>query len=86
MAVTNLLATLAPSPNPMAYEVSVNDGGIDGGNDVHIVIYSGGAGYSSYLGEANVQNAVEAFAASLDAVSGFTLLSVKKVELVETVI
>jgi hypothetical protein len=86
MASVNLNANLSPYPAPMVYEVAVNDGGIDGGNDVQLTIYSGLAGGSTYLGETNVENAVNAFAASLGAVTGFTLLSVKKVELVETVI
>lgn len=84
MASANLNAVIYPSAAPMAYEVSVNDGGPDGGNTVQIVVYAGVAGSSSYLGETNVEAAVNALAASLDAVTGFTLVSVEKVELIQT--
>lgn len=55
------------------YMVRVNDGGPDGGSTSELFI----GGPKSSLSKSDLDSAVQAFADTLDAVPGFSLVSVK---------
>ncbi|MFG2855711.1 hypothetical protein ACGFZ9_34425 [Streptomyces mirabilis] len=62
------------------YKVRVNDGGPDGGSTSELFI----GGSRSSLSSSDVDNAVQAFASTLGAVPGFTVLSITRFAAGET--
>ncbi len=61
------------------YTVIVNDGGADGGNNLEYNVTVGMSGIEL----SNLEAAVQAFAASLGSIPGYTLVSTKKVAITE---
>ncbi|MET8826515.1 hypothetical protein ABZX40_28310 [Streptomyces sp. NPDC004610] len=62
------------------YEVRVNDGGHDGGTTSEIQI----GGFPGSLTTANLDAAVTALTVALEAVPGFTVVSVNRITAVKT--
>jgi hypothetical protein len=80
MAELELRLTVDSGINSPLYKVRVNDGGPDGGTTSEL--YIGGSRGS--LSSGDLDDAVQAFADTLEAVPGFTVLSVTRVAVDET--
>ncbi|WP_392967152.1 hypothetical protein [Streptomyces sp. LN245] len=72
--------TVDDGTNSPLYKVRVNDGGPDGGSTSELFI----GGNKSNLSKSDLDSAVQAFADTLDAVPGFSLVSVTCITTADT--
>jgi hypothetical protein len=82
MSELSKILTVDDGTNSPLYKVRVNDGGPDGGSTSELFI----GGIKLSLDKADLDSAVQAFADSLDAVPGFSLVSVTCITATDTAI